>query len=115
MRLSRMNRPTSYSSTTPTPPWICSARRQTRTAPSVLYHGGRVCECARAGHGRLHVEEHLGDHGVLADRLSHLDALRRVLRGPLERRGRDTDALDPDAESRLVHEREDLLPAISRF
>src|SRR6266704_1909737 len=38
MRLSRMNRPTSYSSTTPTPPWICSARRQTRTAPSVPYH-----------------------------------------------------------------------------
>src|SRR5438445_248546 len=38
MRLSRMNRPTSYSSTTPTPPWIWSARRQTRTAPSVPYH-----------------------------------------------------------------------------
>src|SRR5437773_8293852 len=38
MRLSRMNRPTSYSSTTPTPPCICSARRQTRTAPSVPYH-----------------------------------------------------------------------------
>src|SRR5213593_2624266 len=112
-----MKRPTSYSSTTPTPPCICSARRLLISAEQhqVLKDGGLVRERPRTGHGRLHVKEHLRHHGMLADRLSHLDALGAVLRGLLECRGRHADALDANAEARLVHKREDLLPAVTRF
>src|SRR5437879_294628 len=76
----------------------------------ILQDRGGVGERARTGDCRLHIEEHLGDHGMLADRLSHLDALRRVFGRLLEGRRRDADALNADAEPRLVHEREDPLP-----
>ena len=82
---------------------------------AVLQHGSLVRERARARDGRLHVEEHLRDHRVLADRLAHLDAGRRVLARLRQRGGRDTDPLDADAEPRLVHEREDLFPPIARL
>src|SRR5438034_9430337 len=52
---------------------------------------------------------------MLADRLAHLDPLRCVLGGLLERGCRDADALDTDAQTRLVHECEDLLPPVAGF
>ena len=81
----------------------------------VLQHCRRVRESSRTRDGRLHVEQHLGDHRMLADRLAHLDPLRCVLGGLLERGRRDADALDTDAQTRLVHKRDDLLPPVAGF
>src|SRR5207247_2773634 len=79
----------------------------------VLQHRRRVREGSRTRDGRFHVDQHLGDHRVLADRLAHLDPLRRVVGCLLERGRRDADALDTDAETRLVHERQDPLPSLA--
>ena len=65
----------------------------------VLEHRGLVREGARARDRRLHLEQHLGDHRVLADGLAHLDALRGVVGGLRERGRRDADPLDADAQA----------------
>src|SRR5436309_14300976 len=79
----------------------------------VLQRRGLDHERATTGDRRLHLHQHLGDHRVLADRPTHLDAPRGVVLRRGERGLRDAEALDADADARLVHETRDAAPALA--